>query len=47
MGVNICAVSCDMGYEADLPDFICGELPLLVKCIYLYRAKFVSKVLSC
>ena len=26
MGVNICAVSCDMGYEADPPDFICGEL---------------------
>ena len=26
MGVNICALSCDMGYEADSPDFICGEL---------------------
>ena len=26
MSVNICAVSCDMGYEADSPDFICGEL---------------------
>ena len=26
MGVSICAVNCDMGYEADSPDFICGEL---------------------
>ena len=42
MGVNICAVSCSDGYEADPPDFICGELHAIHVSVFSSYSTFLS-----
>ena len=40
----MCAVSCDEGYEADPPNFLCGKYTCLLVC---FRAEPVSWVYVC